>query len=468
MTALPFGEELVRALAERRTGPLTALFQTATFLGDLEGYVLVVTAIYVAWDKRLALRLAVVTLLTTALNHALKTLIANPRPFVAEGSQLENWAVSPARAARLAAEFSTPSGHAMASAAFYAYLYGCVRSRAVRAACVVLIVLIGLSRPYLGVHYLEDVLLGWLLGIALALLALRHVESLGERWARIPYPGQVAIAVGASLALWLATRALDPSASAPPSAFLGYAGFLTGIAVAAPLETSRIGFDPRPGSAGTKALRYGLAVALILGALSGLDALAGALAREATPTGQILFYLRYFAAAVVAYLVCPLLFVKLGLAAGARSTPAFRAATPGDLDALLALQRAYYGEDGYGFDPDVARTALARLLADPALGQAWLAEQDGRAVAYAVLTLGWSLELGGRDAFLDELYVTPAARGCGLGRAGLAAVEAGARSRGVRILHLEVEHDKPAAHALYRRSGFADRGRALMSKPLLP
>lgn len=145
----------------------------------------------------------------------------------------------------------------------------------------------------------------------------------------------------------------------------------------------------------------------------------------------------------------------------------FRLAVPADLDDLLALQRDYYAEDGYRFDPPVAREAFARLLAEPALGQAWLAEGGGRVVAYVVLTLGWSLEFGGRDAFVDELYVTPAARGGGLGRAGLAAAEAGARALGVRTLHLEVEDGKAAALAMYRRNGFAEHGRALLKKSLL-
>jgi L-amino acid N-acyltransferase YncA len=145
----------------------------------------------------------------------------------------------------------------------------------------------------------------------------------------------------------------------------------------------------------------------------------------------------------------------------------FRPARPADLDALLALQRDYYAEDGYPFDPAVQREAFARLLAEPALGRAWLAADGGRVVAYVALTLGWSLEFGGRDAFVDELYVAPPARGRGLGRAGLAVAEAGARALGVRTLHLEVEDGKPAALGLYRRNGFAEHGRALLKKSLL-
>jgi ribosomal protein S18 acetylase RimI-like enzyme len=84
-----------------------------------------------------------------------------------------------------------------------------------------------------------------------------------------------------------------------------------------------------------------------------------------------------------------------------------------------------------------------------------------------VLTLGWSLELGGRDAFIDELYVKPARRGRGLGTLALATAEAAARRRGVRALHLEVDVTNETARRLYQRVGFRLRERyQLMLKRL--
>lgn len=143
-----------------------------------------------------------------------------------------------------------------------------------------------------------------------------------------------------------------------------------------------------------------------------------------------------------------------------------RPARLADLYALLALQEAYYAEAGYFFHPGRMRAAFATLLADPALGAVWIAKDAGEAVAYAVLTLGYSLEYGGRDGFLDELYVAPGHRRRGLARAALEALEAGARAAGVRALHLEVERELDGARELYRRAGFADHDRVLMSKPV--
>jgi membrane-associated phospholipid phosphatase len=310
---LPFHLEWIRFLADHRHAALDPFAQLFNFLGEVEGYILLVALVYVAYDKRLAFRLSVITLVAMSLNHFLKELIANPRPFVGEGSYAERWAVPAEKAADLVTEYSTPSGHAMAGSAFYVYVYGSVRSRPVRAAAVLLLLLTGLSRPYLGVHYFEDILFGWLLGGALALASLRYARCLGSLWERLAYPQQVAAVVAASLALWLFTRAQSGwSAEGQPTAFVGYLGFLTGLVIAYPLEAKHVGFDPRSSSAARKALRYALAVGLVLATLDLLDVAFAAVAADATPLGDLLRYVRYAAAGVVALLAAPFLFVKLG------------------------------------------------------------------------------------------------------------------------------------------------------------
>ena len=143
-----------------------------------------------------------------------------------------------------------------------------------------------------------------------------------------------------------------------------------------------------------------------------------------------------------------------------------RPAGPEDLEALLPLMASYYREDGYSFDPATARRAVAGLLADPALGGLWLVTANGRAVGYLAVTFGYSLEYGGRDAFLDEVYLLPEARGRGLGARLVALAEAACRAAGVRALHLEVEPDKRGAYGLYLDAGFVEHERRLTSKLL--
>ena len=145
---------------------------------------------------------------------------------------------------------------------------------------------------------------------------------------------------------------------------------------------------------------------------------------------------------------------------------AVRPADAGDLDILLALAEAFHAEDGHALD-EGGRGALAAIAAGEPLARAWLFELEGRAVGYGVLTLGFSVEYGGRDGFLDDFYLAPDARGRGLGRQALAFLEAEARALGIRVLHLEVEAGNGRAETLYRRSGFRDNGRRLMSKRLV-
>lgn len=134
-----------------------------------------------------------------------------------------------------------------------------------------------------------------------------------------------------------------------------------------------------------------------------------------------------------------------------------------EADAILEMMERFYAEERYSFDREKARSALVPFLADANLGRAWIVKDGEAAVGYFMLTLGWSLEYGGRDAFVDELFVSPSHRGRGLGRRALDVIAEACRELGVQALHLEVEKDNPAAE-LYRRWGFEDHGRRMMTR----
>jgi ribosomal protein S18 acetylase RimI-like enzyme len=144
----------------------------------------------------------------------------------------------------------------------------------------------------------------------------------------------------------------------------------------------------------------------------------------------------------------------------------FRQAQRGDADAIAAMMQAYYAEDGYPFDRDQAMAAIHGLIGDAHYGRLWVAEVDGAVVGYLAVTLGFSLEYRGRDAFIDELYIDVGSRGIGLGREAMALAEAYCRAEGVRALHLEVEIHRDAAYSLYAGSGFERHERHLMTRLL--
>lgn len=157
---------------------------------------------------------------------------------------------------------------------------------------------------------------------------------------------------------------------------------------------------------------------------------------------------------------------------GERMAPAFERDHPTlrldplgerDLPALTSLVRAYYEEDGLDWVEERQPAALRALAAGDPNGRGWMIRLGGRAVGYAVLTWSFSIESGGRDGLIDEIYLVPEVRGRGLGRRALAMIEDEARTLGLRRLFLEVNHGNRAL-SLYRRAGFVDHRRYLMSK----
>jgi membrane-associated phospholipid phosphatase len=310
-----FNIDLVQSLFDQRSDTLLMLAQASSYLGEVEGYVVVVTLIYTCFDKGLAFRLAVMALLAMLANHFLKLLIRNPRPFVADDTYLSKWAVTPENARELASEFSTPSGHAMSASAFYAYLAASVRNNPVRALALFVIMITGLSRPYLGVHYLEDVLLGWAIGLGFVFVAFRFQARIGAAWQTLGFGAQATVAVSASLIIYMLTLLSNGGdAARQPLLFVEYLGFLTGIVAARPLEAQYVNFDPKSGSIPAKLGRWLIALMMVIVPLVGLDLLFTSLADEASIVGHGLTYVRYALAGFAGLFLAPLLFVRLGLA----------------------------------------------------------------------------------------------------------------------------------------------------------
>ena len=144
-----------------------------------------------------------------------------------------------------------------------------------------------------------------------------------------------------------------------------------------------------------------------------------------------------------------------------------RVATPADLELLLEMVRQFYVEDAIAYDAHRVEPGLRTLLEDPAYGAVLLLAGDELPVA-GYITLGWcfSVEQGGRFVLLDELYLTPAARGRGWGKAALALAQQWAQQRGAAVLRLEVNHHNARAKSLYLSAGFADDSRDILTLPL--
>lgn len=137
--------------------------------------------------------------------------------------------------------------------------------------------------------------------------------------------------------------------------------------------------------------------------------------------------------------------------------PTFVPATPADRAQVLAMHEAFFIEDELvGFALADRTAGLDLLLAQPGRwGCVYLIRAADEVAGYLVMTWGFTVELGGPFVLADELYLRPAFRGQGWGRAALAFVAETARARGMRAVQLEVEHHNRHAAQLYRRMGYA-------------
>lgn len=146
----------------------------------------------------------------------------------------------------------------------------------------------------------------------------------------------------------------------------------------------------------------------------------------------------------------------------------FDPATHADVDTIIELVRELNEHDGTPFHERSHREALVGLLGNSLYGRVWIIRDGDQAVGYLALVFSYSLEFGGRDAMIDELYLRKSHRRRGIGRRVVDLAVATCRELGVKAVHLEVERSNLEAQAFYRRAGFADHTRYLMTRWAIP
>ena len=269
---------------------LDSLFKTITTLGAEQAFLLIIPFVYWCVNKRVGVRLSVLLVLSSSVNSAVKLLFDQPRP-AADRVQV------------LAEENSPgfPSGHSQNSLVVYGYLAAQVRQPWAWAAAILVVLGVGLSRIYLGVHFPTDVLGGWLIGIALLALYLRFEPEVELALRARPRNQKFALAVALPLALFLA-RPNEDSAQLM-GIFLGtLAGFL--------LELRWVGFSAR-GAIWQRIFRFIIGGGILVVIWLGLKVI---LPSEPETVALIFRLIRYTLVGTWASLGAPWLFVKVGLA----------------------------------------------------------------------------------------------------------------------------------------------------------
>jgi ribosomal protein S18 acetylase RimI-like enzyme len=146
---------------------------------------------------------------------------------------------------------------------------------------------------------------------------------------------------------------------------------------------------------------------------------------------------------------------------------ALHLAKPEHIEQVDALIAAFHGEEGITLDAAKRRAAIAPLLDGIPHGAIYLIGPPRAPIGYVIVTFGWSVEFGGMDGFIDEIYVRPGVRGRGIANEVLLTLPRSLAEAGMKAIHLEVDTENQSARRLYERAGFSLRERyALMTRKL--
>jgi membrane-associated phospholipid phosphatase len=304
----PDGVLALQALGDWLQAPMRGF----TFLGDEQFYLLVIPLVYWSIHKALGVDLAALLVLSGLTNTVLKALFKAPRPFwQAPGLQ------------RVEAEgFGLPSGHAQMSAALFGRVARFRGSRGLLFLMPTLIVLVAVSRVYLGVHYPGDVVWGVTAGLVVLALSRQVGPQLAVRLRRLSGPthGVLALLMSA-LAFGLVGLLLAVPAGTPGGPLheeaqrqawqdgATVAGLLFGLWVGLVWETRRVRFRVA-GPLAQRVLRYLLGLIGLIAIWLGLRLIFPA---EPPALALPLRMVRYAAAMFWAIALWPWLFVRLGL-----------------------------------------------------------------------------------------------------------------------------------------------------------
>ena len=270
-------------------------FEVFTFMGEEEFFLVLLPLIYWCLDRRTGARLLVVFLFSAYVNAAAKELANQPRPFEYSGlvQQLTE-----------AGGGGLPSGHTQNTVVIWGYLASQLRRAWLWVIAALLMVLIPLSRVYLGVHFPTDLLGGYCLGAVLLLLYL-WLEPVAEERLRamglISQLGLALVSLTLLLLLFWETPGVTPAAT------------LAGASVGFVLENRWVHFNSS-GAWWRRVLRFMVGVAVLFCLWMGLGALFAGL----EPT--LLFrFLRYGLIGMWAGAGAPWVFVKAQLAETTRA-----------------------------------------------------------------------------------------------------------------------------------------------------
>lgn len=169
---------ILRFLHRIATPFLDLLANGASFFGEETFVIAIVLLVFWNINKQKGFALYMNVLTSVLIMGILKAVVRAPRPFVV----LDDIA---GKRMGTATGYSFPSGHTTTAASFYTSLALLLKKRICSIIAAIMIVLVGVSRLYLGVHWPNDVFAGLLIGVSISFLLYRWSLQLFEDRVRL-------------------------------------------------------------------------------------------------------------------------------------------------------------------------------------------------------------------------------------------------------------------------------------------
>jgi membrane-associated phospholipid phosphatase len=297
---------------------LDGVMNDFAFLGRIEFYLIFIPFLYWAVDRRIGIRALLLLIFTDLLSTSFKLLFHQPRPYWLGGVK------------ELSAEtsYGLPSSHASDSLAVGGYLITQVKQNWARWLIGVVVFFIAFSRMYLGVHFPQDVLVGWLIGFFMLWVFARWAKAIRHWLDGMTLTAQIGLGFLCSLLVvitgfiirFIISGTPDPAEWSSFSAearniyqFITLGGAVFGTWTGYALMRLYARFSAQ-GAWSKRLLRYTLGIVGLLLLYFGLDIAFAALAPDDSVLGYILRYIRYGLATLWATFLAPWVFLKIKLA----------------------------------------------------------------------------------------------------------------------------------------------------------
>ena len=278
---MEFELNIIRAIQSIANPFLDGLFQFITMFGEEAILIPLIAVIYWAFNKKMGEYIAYASLTSVLVNGAIKDIFKAKRPIGEPGI----------RSLRIetATGYSFPSGHTQGTASFWSAIAIYLKNNYMYAISALIIILVAISRLYLGVHYPKDVLFGAIFGILTSFITYKLFNKVNNK-----------------TALYFITFIIFIPALlyAHSADFIKGMGTFLGFALGIYVEKKYVNFSVE-GKSVNKILRVVIGLAILILLKVGLKAVF--------PNKLVFHFLRYFIIVFFGIGLYPAIFKKLKL-----------------------------------------------------------------------------------------------------------------------------------------------------------